>query len=96
MAKTEFKLKGLRKYGVAVSGLLVLALTTVASGEQIPYETTLSNNGTTHSYESSYLFDLFNILWRKSEIHYHHVWPVSSSSYLHNSFLLFWHIYEIK
>uniref|UniRef100_M0ZRI4 Sulfite exporter TauE/SafE family protein n=1 Tax=Solanum tuberosum TaxID=4113 RepID=M0ZRI4_SOLTU len=75
MAKTEFKLKGLRKYGVAVSGLLVLALTTVASAEQIPYETTLSNNGTTHSYESSYLFDLFNIFWRKSEIHYHHVWP---------------------
>ncbi|KAL3375498.1 hypothetical protein AABB24_006793 [Solanum stoloniferum] len=75
MAKTGFKLEGLRKFTVAVSGLLVLALTIVASGEQIPYETTLSNNGTTHSYESSYLFDLFNILWRKSEIHYHHVWP---------------------
>ncbi|KAK6795893.1 hypothetical protein RDI58_009348 [Solanum bulbocastanum] len=75
MAKTEFKLKGLRKYGVAVSGLLVLALTIVASGEQIPYETTLSNNGTTHSYESSYLFDLFNLFRKKSEIHYHHVWP---------------------
>jgi len=89
MAKTGFKLEGLRKFTVAVSGLVFLALAIVVSGKQVPYETTLSNNGTTHSYESSYLFDLFNILWRKSEINYHHVWPVSSNSYLYNSFLLF-------
>lgn len=76
MAETGLKLEGLRKYTVALTGLLVLALAVVASGEQIPYEPTLSSNGTTHhSIESNYLFDLFNLLRKKSEIHYHHVWP---------------------
>lgn len=85
MAETGLKLEGLRKYTVALTGLLVLALAVVASGEQIPYEPTLSSNGTTHhSIESNYLFDLFNLLRKKSEIHYHHVWPVSSCSLLTN------------
>ncbi|XP_055828772.1 sulfite exporter TauE/SafE family protein 3-like [Solanum dulcamara] len=76
MAKIGLKLEGLRKHTVAVNGLFVLALAIVASGEQIPYESTLRNNGTTHhSIESNYLFDLFNLLREKSEIHYHHVWP---------------------
>ncbi|CAN4086843.1 unnamed protein product [Withania somnifera] len=75
MAETGLKLDGLRKYPVALSGLVVLALAIVASGEQIPHETILSNNGTTHSVESNYLFDLFNLLGKKGDTHYHHIWP---------------------
>lgn len=76
MAETGLKLEGLRKCTVALTGLLVLALAIVASGEQILYESTLSSNGTTHlGIESNYLFDLFSLLQKKSEIHYHHVWP---------------------
>ncbi|XP_016562673.2 sulfite exporter TauE/SafE family protein 3 isoform X1 [Capsicum annuum] len=75
MAETGLKLDGLRKYRVAVSGLVVLALIMVASGEQITHKNSLNNNGTTHIIESNYLFELFNLLGKRSEFHYHHVWP---------------------
>lgn len=69
-------MEGLAAYTVVV---LVLALAIVVSAEKIPHEATLSNNGTTHSTDSYYFFDLFNLLQKMSEMHYHHVWPVSSS-----------------
>ncbi|XP_009592783.1 sulfite exporter TauE/SafE family protein 3-like isoform X3 [Nicotiana tomentosiformis] len=65
-------MEGLTAYTVVV---LVLALAIVVSAEQIPHEATLSNNGTIHSTDSYYFFDLFSLLWKKSEMHYHHVWP---------------------
>ncbi|XP_009800425.1 sulfite exporter TauE/SafE family protein 3-like isoform X1 [Nicotiana sylvestris] len=65
-------MEGLAAYTVVV---LVLALAIVVSAEKIPHEATLSNNGTTHSTDSYYFFDLFNLLQKMSEMHYHHVWP---------------------
>lgn len=79
-------MEGLTAYTVVV---LVLALAIVVSAEQIPHEATLSNNGTTHSTDSYYFFDLFNLLQKMSEMHYHHVWPVSKSFTLYSIFLSF-------
>nr|XP_016479157.1 PREDICTED: uncharacterized protein LOC107800493 isoform X1 [Nicotiana tabacum]XP_016479158.1 PREDICTED: uncharacterized protein LOC107800493 isoform X1 [Nicotiana tabacum]XP_016479159.1 PREDICTED: uncharacterized protein LOC107800493 isoform X1 [Nicotiana tabacum] len=75
MAETGAKLKALTTYAVAVIGFLILSSNVFASAEQISDRITLSNNGTTHDFESGYVFNLFNILRQKAEMHYHHVWP---------------------
>ncbi|XP_075075040.1 sulfite exporter TauE/SafE family protein 3 isoform X2 [Nicotiana tabacum] len=75
MAQTESKLKALTTFVVAVIVFVVLSSNVFASAEQISDRITLSNNGTTHDFESGYVFNLFNILRLKAEMHYHHVWP---------------------
>ncbi|XP_060219284.1 sulfite exporter TauE/SafE family protein 3-like isoform X2 [Lycium barbarum] len=75
MAETESNLKASTTYAFAVIGFLVLYSVIFVSAEQTPHGIALSNNGTTHDFESSNLFNLFNLLLQKAEMHYRHVWP---------------------
>ncbi|XP_059290776.1 sulfite exporter TauE/SafE family protein 3-like [Lycium ferocissimum] len=75
MAETESNLKASTTYAFAVIGFLVLYSVIFVSAEQTSHGIALSNNGTTHDFESSNLFNLFNLLLQKAEMHYCHVWP---------------------
>ncbi|MCD7457172.1 hypothetical protein HAX54_034378 [Datura stramonium] len=75
MAETESKLKALAAYAVVVIGFLVISSNVFVSAEHISDRITFSNNGTTHDFEPSDLFNLFSLLLQKAEMHYHHIWP---------------------